>query len=79
MMSGSETTATSAHRTDGLRPFASRTTVPSAIRMDMVATLSTKPIAGRITKGMAALARTAVRSETGSDFQNRMLRSRRSP
>ena len=34
---------------------------------------------GRTSNGMLAFASTVVRSETGSDFQNRMLRSRRSP
>ena len=36
-------------------------------------------ISGRTSNGMLVLERTVVRSETGSDFQNRMLRSRRSP
>jgi hypothetical protein len=34
---------------------------------------------GRITTGVIAFESTVVRSETGSDFQNSMLRSRRSP
>ena len=34
---------------------------------------------GKTTNGIFAFASTVVRSETGSDFQKRMLRSRRSP
>jgi hypothetical protein len=37
-----------------------------------------KAIAGMIANGIIALARTVVVSDIGSDFQNRMLRSRRS-
>ena len=42
-------------------------------------TVSANESSGRITSGMLAFDSTVVRSETGSDFQNRMLRSRRSP
>jgi hypothetical protein len=48
-------------------------------RRSWVATLRARAISGSTTIGMLALERTVVRSETGSDFQNRMLRSRRSP
>ena len=42
-------------------------------------TVIAKMSSGRTTSGMLAFENTVVRSETGSDFQNRMLRSRRSP
>jgi hypothetical protein len=44
-----------------------------------VTTVRAEVSSGRTTSGMLALASTVVRSETGSDFQNRTLRSRRSP
>jgi hypothetical protein len=43
----------------------------------MVTTIA-RTSSGRTTRGMLAFERTVVRSETGSDFQNSMLRSRRS-
>src|SRR5262249_16283012 len=43
-----------------------------------VAIVSTKAKSGTTTIGMLAFERTVAVSETGSDFQNRMLRSRRS-
>ncbi len=43
-----------------------------------VANTTVKVTAGRISVGITALESTVVRSETGSDFQNSTLRSRRS-
>jgi hypothetical protein len=43
-----------------------------------VATVMTQVTVGMMTNGTKALASTVVVSETGNDFQNRMLRSRRS-
>ncbi len=47
--------------------------------MNCVTTAMAKLSSGKMTRGMANFESTVVRSETGSDFQNRMLRSRRSP
>ncbi len=62
-----------------LRPLASSTALLSSSMIHCVATVIAKVSSGRITSGMLAFESTVVRSETGSDFQNRMLRSRRSP
>ena len=63
----------------GGRPFISRMAVLSSSMTSWVATVIAKVSRGRTASGMLALESTVVRSETGSDFQNRMLRSRRSP
>jgi hypothetical protein len=41
--------------------------------------VSPKASSGRTARGTIAFETTVVPSETGSDFQNRMVRSRRSP
>ena len=47
-------------------------------RASEAATASTSVIAGATTIAMTAFDSTVIGSDTGSDFQNRMLRSRRS-
>src|SRR5204863_490607 len=61
-----------------LRPLPSRTALLSSSMTNCVTTATAKLRSGKITRGMANFESTVVRSETGSDFQNRMLRSRRS-
>jgi len=61
------------------RVAATSTTVLIRYMIQMVTMLIANVSSGIITSAIAALERTVVRSETGSDFQNRMLRSRRSP
>ena len=58
--------------------LASITALLSSSMIHVVAKVMITQNAGRMTNGMLAFASTVVRSETGSDFQKRMLRSRRS-
>ncbi len=62
-----------------LRPLPTRTALLSSSMTNCVTTAMAKLRSGKMTRGMANFESTVVRSETGSDFQNRMLRSRRSP
>jgi len=62
-----------------LRPLPSRTALLSSSMTNCVTTAMAKLRSGKMTRGMANFESTVVKSETGSDFQNRMLRSRRSP
>ncbi len=59
-------------------PLASSTALLSSTINIHKAIVTPKVINGRMTIGMLAFESTVVRSDTGSDFQNRMLRSRRS-
>ena len=67
------------HSLAGPIPLPIRTRVLQKSMTTCAITLSMKAIVGSTTTGMVALESTVVRSETGSDFQKRMLRSRRSP
>src|SRR5947208_16084780 len=60
------------------RPLDSRTALLHNNMRNCKRMMMAKIITGRTTSGIVAFERTVVRSETGSDFQNRMLRSRRS-
>ena len=60
-------------------PLPSRTALLIISMIHCVRTVIANASRGRITMGIAAFDSTVVRSETGADFQNRMLRSRRSP
>src|SRR6266404_1597929 len=60
-----------------LRPLPSRTALLSSSMTNCVTTAMAKLRSGKMTRGMANFESTVVRSETGSDFQNRMLRARR--
>src|SRR5581483_10215819 len=64
------------HSRAGLSPLAASTTLLIRSIMICVTMVMTKLSSGRMKIGMLAFARTVVRSETGSDFQNRTLRSR---
>ena len=52
--------------------------LPTKAIVSSVITMMTNPTSGRTSNGMAALEITVTVSDTGSDFQKRMLRSRRS-
>ena len=67
------------HSIDGLMPFADNTALLASNITTCVATVATKVTSGITRTAMLAFETTAVRSETGIDFQNKMLRSRRSP
>jgi hypothetical protein len=60
------------------RPLCSRTALLHNNMRNCTKTMMAKIITGRTTSGIVAFERTVVRSETGRDFQKRMLRSRRS-
>ena len=66
-------------RSPGSSRGSRRTTLVSKTMISCTQTTIAKLISGRTTSGMMTLERTVVRSDTGSDFQKRMLRSRRSP
>src|ERR1035438_5306625 len=67
------------HNVATLWPLAITTALLSSSMSHCMATVTATVSSGRITSGMLAFASTVVASDTGSDFQNRMLRSRRSP
>jgi hypothetical protein len=68
----------SLHSGDALIPCKLSISVPISRVANWIAQMIAKAIAGMIANGIIALARTVVVSDIGSDFQNRMLRSRRS-
>ena len=67
------------HNVATLRPLASTTALLISNMSHCRATVIAKVSSGKITSGIHAFASTVVTSDTGSDFQKRMLRSRRSP
>src|SRR5579872_2656780 len=66
------------HRIAAFWPVTINAALLISSMIDSVRTERTKVSSGRMTNGIAALESTVVRSDTGSDFQKRMLRSRRS-
>ena len=66
------------HVDAGLIPLITRIMLVHSIITICAATMIVKIIAGRTTTGIVTFDSTVVRSETGSDFQKRRLRSLRS-
>src|ERR1700733_2249135 len=64
--------------TDASLPVTVSTTAAISTIVSCVAMTAPNTISGTTTNGTKAFANTAVASDTGRDFQNRMLRSRRS-
>ena len=67
------------HSVRTLWPLAASTALLSSSMMNCVRTVTAKASKGSTSSGIVAFASTVMTSETGSDFQNSTLRSRRSP
>src|SRR5271154_3069138 len=67
------------HTGAALMPFVARIMVLRTRMISCIVKMVAKVTTGITTMGILNFASTVVRSETGSDFQNKMLRSRRSP